>query len=294
MVPSQPAVVTNAAAQSSLRRLDLGAIQLEFQERGSGDPVLLIHAALLADWFIPLLAQTRLTRRCRLISYHRAGFAGSSPATAPLSIVDQARHAREVLAELGISRAHLVGHSSGACIALQLALDAPDLVQSLALLEPVVASGPAAEEFAQTEVGPAFGCYAAGDRAGAVDLFLRAVGGPGYRPLIERTLGASAVRQLHADADTFFQVEGPSAMAWQFGEAEAARVQQPVLLLTGGDSREVYHEGHKWLLERLSLVEGLVMPGANHLLPLQQPQHLSQTLARFFALHPINAPTSTF
>jgi hypothetical protein len=50
MVPTQPARVTNAASQASLRRLDLGAVQLEFQERGSGDPVPLIHAALLADW----------------------------------------------------------------------------------------------------------------------------------------------------------------------------------------------------------------------------------------------------
>jgi hypothetical protein len=54
-------------------------------------------------------------------------------------------------------------------------------------------------------------------------------------------------------------------MAWQFSAVEAARVQQAVLLLIGGDSRPVYQEGHTWLLERLPLVEGLVVPGANHL-----------------------------
>ncbi len=101
MAPMQPAVVANAISEYSLRRVDRGAVQLEFQERGSGDPVLLIHAALLADWFTPLLAQVPLTQRCRLISSHRVGFAGSSRATAPLSIVDQARHAREILTELG-------------------------------------------------------------------------------------------------------------------------------------------------------------------------------------------------
>jgi pimeloyl-ACP methyl ester carboxylesterase len=290
MAPMRPAVVTNAVSEYRLRRVDLGAVQLEFLERGSGDAVLLVHAALLADWFTPLLAQVPLTQRCRLISYHRMGFAGSSRATAALSIVDQARQAREVLTELGIGRAHLVGHSSGACIALQLALDAPDVVQSLALLEPVVASGPIAEEFVRTEVGPAFARYAAGDGAGAVDLFMRAVGGAEYRTLIERTLGASALLQVQADADTFFQIEGPSVMAWQFGAVEAACLQQPVLLLVGGDSYPVYHEGHKWLLERLPLVEGLVVPGANHLLPLLQPQHLAETLAGFFARHPIAVP----
>src|SRR5262249_21484778 len=91
MAPMQPGVVTNAVSEERLRRVDLGAVQLEFQERGSGDPVLLIHAALLADWFTPLLAQVPLTQRCRLISYHRLGFAGSSRATAPLSIGDLMR-----------------------------------------------------------------------------------------------------------------------------------------------------------------------------------------------------------
>jgi len=287
MVSTPSPIATYIASPSSLTRLNLGAVQLEFQERGSGDPVLLIHAALLADWFTPLLAQMPLTERCRLISYHRVGFAGSSPATAPLSVVDQARHAREVLAELGIGRAHVVGHSSGACIALQLALDAPDLVQSLALLEPIVASGPVAEEFARTEVGPAFARYAAGDRAGAVDQFMRAIGGPDYRRLIERTLGVGALQQVQEDADTFFQIEGPSVNAWQFEAAEAARVQQPVLLVSGADSRPVYHEGRTWLLERLPRAEGRVVRSANHLLPLQQPRRLAETLASFFAVHPM-------
>jgi pimeloyl-ACP methyl ester carboxylesterase len=120
---------------------------------------------------------------------------------------------------------------------LQLALDAPDLVQSLALLEPVVASGPLADEFGRTAVGPAFGRYAAGDRAGAADLFLQGVGGPEYRTLVAQTLGASALEQLERDLDTFFQVEGPAVNAWQFDSAVAARVQPPVLLLVGERAR---------------------------------------------------------
>src|SRR3981081_639480 len=146
----------------------------------------------------------------------------------PRALPAQASPARLLLEHLGISRAHVVGHSSGGSIALQLALDAPDLVQSLALLEPVVASGPLADEFGRPAVGPAFGRYAAGDRAGAADLFLQGVGGPEYRTLVAQKLGASALEQLERDLDTFFQVEGPAVNAWQFGPAVAARVQPPV------------------------------------------------------------------
>jgi pimeloyl-ACP methyl ester carboxylesterase len=45
-----------------------------------------------------------------------------------VSIVQQAAHLRALLRHLDIARAHLVGHSSGGNIALQLALDAPTLV----------------------------------------------------------------------------------------------------------------------------------------------------------------------
>jgi pimeloyl-ACP methyl ester carboxylesterase len=292
MVFAKPTPAVGTASDADFHRVDLGDVQLEFQQRGSGEPVLLIHAAALADWFRPLLNQADLIERYRLMSYHRVGYAGSSGATFPLNIADQAAHARGLLQHLGIPRAHVVGHSFGGCIALQLALDAPDLVQSLALLEPApIASGPVADQFGRTEVGPAFGHYAAGDRAGAADLFLQAVGGPEYRSIVERALGASALEQVQTDVDTVFQIEGPSALAWQFGAAEAARVQQRVLLLVGADSRPVYHEGHQRLLEWLPRVEGLVVPEANHLLPLQQPRRLAEILAGFAARHPIARPS---
>src|ERR1700716_1048696 len=290
MVSNQPPTSLNAPFEADLHRVDLGAVQLEVEEHGSGEPVLLIHAALLADWFSPLLAQSNLRERYRLVRYHRVGFAGGSPETPPLSIAAQASHARLLLEHLGISRAHVVGHSSGGSIALQLALDAPDLVQSLALLEPVVASGPLADEFGRTAVGPAFGRYAAGDRAGAADLFLQAVGGPEYRALVAQTLGASALEQLERDLDTFFQVEGPAVNAWQFGPAVGARVPPPVLLLVGGVSRPVCHEGHERLLEWLPRGEGPVVPGAHHPLPLQQPPALGEPPAGFFARQPIAMP----
>src|SRR3979411_1263225 len=153
MVSTHPPTSVDSPVAADRHLVDLGAAQLEVEEHGSGELVLLIPAALLADWFSPLLAQSNLRERYRLVSYHRVGFAGSSRATPSLSIADQASHARLLLEHLGISRAHVVGHSSGGSIALQLALDAPDLVQSLALLEPVVASGPLADEFGGTAGG---------------------------------------------------------------------------------------------------------------------------------------------
>src|SRR3982074_2853460 len=109
IVPTQPPRSVDLPAEADRHRVDLGVVQLEVEEHGSGEPVLLIHAALLADWFSPLLAQSNLRERYRLVSYHRVGFAGSSRATPPLSIADQASHARLLLEHLGRSEERRVG-----------------------------------------------------------------------------------------------------------------------------------------------------------------------------------------
>ena len=118
-----------------MQRVNLDGVDLEYTVQGSGEPLVLIHGAILADAFSPLLAQPRIANTYRVIAYHRRGFAGSSRASAPFVIGQQAADARALLRHLGITRAHIAGHSYGAAIALQWALDAPDEVQSLALLE---------------------------------------------------------------------------------------------------------------------------------------------------------------
>ena len=47
-----------------------------------------------------------------------------------------------VLASLRVNRADVLGHSIGTLIAMHLALDAPELVRSLVLVEPTFASRP--------------------------------------------------------------------------------------------------------------------------------------------------------
>ena len=119
-----------------MQRVNLNGVDLEYDVQGSGEPLLLIHGSILADAFFPLLAEPRIANNYRVISYHRRGFAGSARARDPFTIGQQAADSRALLRYLGIPRAHVAGHSYGAAIALQWALDAPAEIQSLALLEP--------------------------------------------------------------------------------------------------------------------------------------------------------------
>ena len=179
--------------------------------------MLLIHGSHLADALAPLLAQPALTEHYRLIHYHRRGFAGSCRHAEPCGMSQQTADARSLLDHLGIERAHVVGHSYGGTIALQLALDAPERVASLALLEPAGIAVASGEVFMQEVLAPAGERYARGDKAGAVELFLQGVCGPQMREVADRVLPPGAYDLAVADADTFFLTEGPALGEWQFG-----------------------------------------------------------------------------
>jgi pimeloyl-ACP methyl ester carboxylesterase len=264
--------------------------ELEYEVRGTGEPVLLIHGSILADAFAPLLAQPPLANRYRLIHYHRRGFAGSCRHAGPCSIADQAADARALLDHLGVERAHVVGHSTGGAISLQLALDAPERVASLALLEPAGIAVPSSEVFMQEVLVPSGERYARGDKSGAVELFLQGVCGPGMPEVADRALPPGAYDQAADDADTGFLIEAPSLGEWRFGSAEAARIDQPVLLVLGSDSDAVtpmFGEMNAALAAWLPRAESVTLPGATHALQMMNPAGAAELLADFFARYPV-------
>ena len=175
-----------------LNRISVNGTELEYQLRGTGagEPVVLIHWGVGATWAEPLLDQQALASRYQLLSYHRAGFAGSGRLEGPPTMAAHAAHCRQLMRELGITKAHIVGHSSSVPVALQLALDAPDAVHTLTLME---AARPAAPSDAERQFGTdvvlaALQRYRAGDKAGAVDTFFSGVFGPGYRAALDHRL----------------------------------------------------------------------------------------------------------
>src|SRR5215218_9684751 len=104
-----------------LNRASVDGAELEYEVTGTREPVVFIHGAFIADTFRPLLAEPSLAGRYRLILYHRRGYADSSRASGPVSVAQQAADCRALLRHLGVQRAHVVGHSYGGIVALQLA-----------------------------------------------------------------------------------------------------------------------------------------------------------------------------
>ena len=271
-------------------RADIDGVELEYLDSGAGEPVVFVHGAFIADAFRPLVAEPSLAGRFRLITYHRRGHGGSARVEGPVTFEDGARDCLGLLAFLDISRAHVVGHSYGANVALQTALDAPDAVRTLAVLEAGLFVGESAPLYREALLQSRERFRAVGART-AVEEFME-MRWPAYRERLDREL-PGAFEQAVADAATFFESELPGGLGWQFGEAEARRITQPAFVVLGEESATLhprFAETHRLLLEWLPRSEGFVLPGATHFLQMESPGPLAEALARFLGRQALNRP----
>jgi pimeloyl-ACP methyl ester carboxylesterase len=261
--------------------VNINGVELEYEVLGAGEPVLLIDM-LLADCFLPLLSEPALADRYQLIRYHKRGWVGSTHTPPPVSIADHAADAAALLDHLGVRHAHLVGHSTGAAIAAQVALDHLDAAQTLTLLEPTLVSLPRGQAFLK-DAAPVFEAYAGGDHAGAFAMFVAAASGLDWatcRALLEERI-PGVVTQSIKDADTFFGVELPALTEWEFGSDQAAAIHRPVLSVLGAETQPLWVEIADFLRASLPYVEECTIDGVGHLLQIQQPQPVARAIARF-------------
>lgn len=266
----------------------VNGIALEYEVKGSGEPVLLIGTGPFADSFLPLLSEDALAHQYRLIRYRQRGQVGGLDQRGPVSFADHAADAAALLAHLGIERAHVAGHSTGATIALQLAHDRAELVHSLALLEPPLMGVPAAAGFFE-RIGPALEAYGQGQRERAMAAFLSVVTSLEWdrcRQVVDQRV-PGGVAQAVAGADTFFGSYLPALGEWGFDEENAARIVQPVLSVTGTDTDRLFVESCDLLRSWIPQVEECAVEGSGHLLHMQRPEPVARCMAEFFRRHPI-------
>jgi pimeloyl-ACP methyl ester carboxylesterase len=259
---------------------------LEYQITGRGEPVLLIHGALIADAMLPLAREPILTGSYRLIRYRRRGHGGSDPVSGTIAMGQGGQDARALLSHLDVERAHVIGHSGGGAIALDLALQAPSLVRSLALLEPALLP-PAVLPQLLEEVTHVLEAHRAGDDRRAVDLWMHVVNcGDDWRSVVAGTVPGGA-EQAEKDASTFFDAEFPAFPSWEFGPEQASRISQPILHLQGAESGPRMAASRAHFLSLFPRAEAVVLPGLNHAMQMGNSKRVAEALAPFLSRYPL-------
>ncbi len=268
-----------------MKKARINNIELQYEVTGSGDALLLISTGPIADSFFPFLTEKALADRYRLIRYRQQRIGNNKT---PVSFAEHADDAAALLDHLGIRSAHVAGHSTGAAIALQLAVDHPELVQTLVLLEPPLMSVPGAAAFFEN-VGPALEAYASGDPEQAIGRFMSVVCSLDWetcRTQLEKLVPGS-VAVLMSDADNFFASYLPALNGWQFGSKEAAAIYQPVLSVVGSETDRLFVESHDLLHTWFPQLDTCTIDGVAHLLHLQRPEPVARGIADFCAGYPM-------
>lgn len=262
--------------------------ELAVTASGEGEPVLFIHGGFFGGVFEAACEAPSLRDDYRVIAYHRHGYGDSSKPEEPYSIDDVVQDALTVLQQTGGERGHIVAHSAGCPYALKLAMDYPDAVHTLTLMEPVLPTA-AWGEFLAEHFVPAGEALANGDKEKALDLSFGAVyGSTNYRSEMDPFMPDGWLEQAVADIDYLFQFESPALRQFAFGPEEAARIRQPVFLLRGDQSEPVWIFHHEQMKEWVPQAAEYVVSGGNHGCPVTKGDETTRALASFLAKHPMN------
>ncbi|MBX3015461.1 MAG: alpha/beta hydrolase [Caldilineaceae bacterium] len=235
-------------------------LRFHYREQGDGDglPLLLVHGSFGSSrWWKPLLAV--LPPEIHAIALDLRGCGQSDKPAAGYSIEEQATDLAAFVDAIGWDDFDLVGHASGAAIAIEFTLNRPNVVHTLALVDPAPIEG----VFTPLEV-----ILVLEQLKTDADLLRQALASLMPTYLGDAPSQAAFFAALVADAQQMapaaFTAVAESLNQWnRFSEAKALTL--PTLLIWGDQDH---------LVSRDAMTRSLIaIPGANNLEVLRNVGH---------------------
>lgn len=286
---------------SDYRYVEVNGTDLAYVERGHGRPVIFVHGGIsdLTIWE-PIL--DRIGEQRRAIAHSRRWAWPNEPI--PAGVADSVdRHAVDLAAlieKLQLGRVDLVGNSFGGFISLVVARDRPDLVRRLVVQEPPVfpllvgfpPSPLALLKLVVTRpriglplarmvfggIAPTEAAVKRGDVEASIERFARqvALGEAGY----ER-LPAWVKEHMRLNAGTHASQFGNNGGFVRFTPADARSIKTPTLVMTGEQSPAGLRAIAGELARLLPNAQTVDIPGASHVMHLDNPQATVRAIEDF-------------
>lgn len=259
---------------------EFAGTKLAYSDRGTGPVLLALHGALASGLVWEPLYNAM--PGVRFVAPDLPGHGASGAASEDI-------HSQIVASVLEMIRAtdspvDLVGHSFGGTVALRFAVEHPEHVRSLTLIEPVFFAAALApyRKLYLAHCQPQSEAMAQGDWDRAAQLFMAdwGAGTPwGEMPKAHRDYIVARMPIVPTTAPAIIDdVHGVLAP----GQLERAKM--PVLLVEGTETQPIIQHIHNGLAERLPQARRLVLPGAGHMLPVTHANGLSYELSRLMAV----------
>jgi 3-oxoadipate enol-lactonase len=249
--------------------------RLHYEVTGQGQTLVFIHGlgSSTRDWEF----QTPVfSKEYQVITLDLRGHGRSDKPEGPYTITMFAADLASLLAGLGVDSAHLVGISLGGAIAFQFALDYPNMVKTLT----IVNSGPSlggTPEQAQQEIER---------RVGLVQQYgMRAMGqalGPNLFPEPEHATLRETFIERWAENDPRAYIEATRSMlGWNVTD-QLSSIQCPTLIVAADQDYTpvAMKEAYAKLMPNVQLA---VIANAHHAVPIERPTEFNAGLAQFLA-----------
>jgi pimeloyl-ACP methyl ester carboxylesterase len=258
--------------------IDAGGISLKYFAAGVGEPIVLLHCTGGSGRQWAGMAEA-LRSDFRVIAPDLCGYGGTAhwPGNGTFNLAVEADLIAALLDMLG-NPAHIVGHSYGGAVALQLALRHPRYLKTLTLIEPasfhLLRDGDNIDERALRQISEVGATVAnavnCGDYQGGMRRFVDYWGGEGaWNALPASQRLALAARINKVTLDLWATLNDPMR------QADLASLEMPTLVVSGGQSplptrRICFH-----LARMIPNVTARTVASAGHMAPVT---HFSEVL----------------
>jgi non-heme chloroperoxidase len=277
-------LTATAASAQVVRHVAANGLLFAYVEAGSGPPVVLVHGSMFdyREWSKQIKP---LARHYRVIAYSRRyHWPNAVPtANADASLEVQVEDLAAIIKTLKIGPVHLIGHSYGGAVALQLALRHSELVRTLVLVEPGVAGvltdGPedeAARKEGQAGRAEMTEVFASGNAERIMRTYATRVAPGAYEK------AGREMRQGLLDNAPAFQLDYNSRRL-PFTCEIAGQITAPALFLAGERSPPGLQRIAAKAAGCLKSARFVRIPKATHWIPHDQPQKFNEALLGFLA-----------
>jgi 3-oxoadipate enol-lactonase len=250
------------------------AVDLAYGEAGHGSPLVLLHGlgSSRNDWLLQLPA---LVPRYRTVAVDLRGHGGSPPPPGPYRLDHFAADVAQLLQRIGAHPAHVVGISLGGAVALQLALDFPELMHSLVLVN--TAARFVSDSWQQRLMGMKrmASVYLFGMDRVAKAVAARLFPKPEQVQLRRETVERIRNNDLAAYRATLW------AIARFDVQARLGEISCPALVVAGDQDTTVPLASKRLLAERIPHSRMEIIADSGHATPVDQPEAFNRVFMQF-------------
>jgi pimeloyl-ACP methyl ester carboxylesterase len=259
-------------------RARVNGVEMAYELRGNGDPVVMIHGAQGDQTMFSNMA-AMFANRFRVLTFDQRGSGLSEKPDMEYSIALLADDTAALMDYVGITRAHVIGVSMGGTVAQELALRHADKVRSL-VLGCTTAGGSKSVRIGGDHVAAAYSTrpMTAEERGRAL---AEAAFTKGYIEQHPEIIGSMVEARRQRPIDNVALDHRMRAIFKHDAYDRLPRISCPTLVITGKDDALVPWENSKIITDQIPGAKLVLLEPAGHCFWLEQPARSNEEIMRF-------------